>query len=100
MNATACPAADPHRQAVDRDFAFVLVPVAMATRDAGIMFRWMRGESRKWRRKARKGADPHARAVAKFLTEFAIEVEDADVLQRIGALVAAADAANASFAAS
>jgi hypothetical protein len=42
--ANACPVADPHRQAVDQYFASVVLPVAMATRDAVVMVRWMRAE--------------------------------------------------------
>jgi hypothetical protein len=94
--------ADPHRQAIDQYFAYVVLPVAMATRNAGAMVGWMRGESRKWKRKARKNADSQARAIADYLKGFATEIEDADALQKIKAYFAATDAgdvANASFAA-
>jgi len=52
------------------------------------MVRWLRSEARKQKRRARKNADPRARVIAGFLIGLAIEVEDADTLEKIKAVLA------------
>jgi hypothetical protein len=73
--------------AIEDYFTGTVLPVA-STCDACEMVDWLRRQGRAWAvAAAYGGAHPHAAAIARYLFELAREVEDAEALASVKALL-------------